>query len=550
MDIKSLALAHGEKLGLGVIGILSVWLVYGVYAKPDYRAHKDANTEKINEIVEGIKRSIKDSDAPRPADPTDYATAIQERFSASVGSEVHPDYLSSHPDYKEIGQVTEWLYAYFVGVPSIETKDEINVIQLTVHVPETKETGDKRSSVGGDFSVERTISGGSVVNTMRPIGVYVEMRIGERGDFIPLEADGQKGFFPLETGEDLSLTLKNTSSTESTYFRAHYVVAGTGRLPSDSGSGYDVIVRSGEVSSIDDWSAYAETWQGDELCVQVTDPAGRDMVVDEKERVFMGTVSEEYENRPISDVKIALKDVSVSLVDQSVTAKVLVRMMYRNRKGDAVGWIEGQEFKVGIGDKIGGKKIVLSPKEGSDTRIEVDLSTDFVLESATIEGVDRVWYWEIKKVGSTLVVESKVKSSEKAVLRNTKTDGVVELIRLERNIRPPRNPYAPLILGDKKNEEAEFVSGDIALFRSPSLVQSPPVKHEPSDALLYDLDPEAQTNQAYYEFGNGLVVYYNHIDRKMKTIPEDWKSLAGELPVLEDEEGEADEALTGEEPAP
>ncbi len=567
--MKVLLMQHGEKLVLLIVLIILGMWISGVNSDGKTLPKKQA--EKIN-----IDKKIKEAKdytakpAPIPEKPMDYTGVIQNRLAVLVDFADTLQWLTAHPDIVEGSTDDRTVFSiYEVLSPSVTAEDEVGSILVTVEMPDRRGgKGGDEVQTGDEIEWERALKGGkTVTNTARWLGVKVEYQVGGKGAWRPLKSVGLKDGVHIFRDESMTppeFRHNGVQGKQQYSYRASLIVAATGvREEGPAELGEETIVYDGEYTGQIDrfvWAQGAGRIKGRLKAVEPkTVPDMHRVTLGKTEKLYIGRAGEAGTvEQTESDIIFAVKQIS-ALGGTDPTLRVYMMKMVRDRNGKILGWTEALEIKnVKVGDKLGtppeGQKgIPVKLRNAPDGGLRlVNFQTDWVVADLNIEG-RRIYYYEVKKKnvdGKTILyLNEKARTNYHVVTLNNGVENI-QIIRLDK-LTPNRNPqFCYPLIQQKVNETEEFKDGDPTEFTQPILEPEKPVEW-PADKIPPDGVPEDfQTDVPYFVFADGRIVWYDHVNKKMKST-EVKPPKVEEPEVPEGGEGEDGEAPPdGQEPPP
>lgn len=529
MSPKDLAILHGEKAVVGIIGVICLWTMYGAINNPDIRA-SDATgmtAEQIKEEIAYIEEYRPKAQAPKLKDVPRYANRLASDLANAVTADTAMAWTTAHPDLGPTVGLSNFFYLYEAVPPQFKAEDQVGAVSLSLGLPPAIRTLD-RIGDGDDIAWKRAV-GATVENHATIIGARIQRQDGDTwvavGDIIPFEKFGE----PIH--------LADVKDFATYTFRSQFLIAASG-YRFGQGEGGSVLVHAGralpEDADEDDASAYIARLNKavagiDEPALverlvrpEATVPAG--VVLEANETLHVGPWSEPASVTVSSPIRFQLTRLSPD--PDNVEATFLLTKLMRD--GERSAWLEMQTFKVKPGEKLGAEVNAPNPLTPSTFSVPIDLRTPFELVRVERD-VERTIYHQLRPVsrkdgkpGRELDLRTRTTRTDVAVLKNTRTGEEVEYVKLGRITVPLGDTILDPAL--ESGDEAQWFRENPTTFKQQPLKIAPPIKHEPGTGPLEELhqagDPLAITEVPYYELSTGELIYWETINA---TIMRKWK---------------------------
>ncbi len=541
MNPKHFFIAHGEKVALSATVLLCALQLSTTFTDSSIRASKvtPADIDAKNTAIENVFNQSKPP-VLKPVPP--YLGDMEARLTRSAPTIESMAWLSAPPD-RGTGSGGLLLYVYELPAPTIEADDTVGRVELRVTLPVAARAASQRISDSATVSWERA---DGVPNHAHVLGVLIETH---RGDNVwkPLVAKGvDNGFIALDALETVqgSVHIDGLEPWIRHYFRVRLAASATAldlAHPEQAAKdGHTVLVIPGRLGAVNEAIAWNDLTtkfkaQDKSILAQLAKPEATALPgvqLAPGEQPFLGEKSAVVIVQVTSDIRFALDKIGSDLNDPTKEiATFLVTKQFTLRDG-AKAWLkEAQSFKAGVGEIIGSTVEILTPADDKGKR-KVKLETGFkVVEIKRAQ--KRNLYWEIKEKqreggkGKDLSVEPKEVQTDLVVVENIKTHTQLTLMKLQPVKLPPRAnaiifPHFPA----NRDEEAEFRK-DPSTYVQADLAPAEPKRHEAEGgplAKLRDEHPDSAdiytTDTGYYEFGDGRLVWWEPLNKRVRQDPE------------------------------
>nr|MBA3687212.1 hypothetical protein [Planctomycetota bacterium] len=551
MSAKDFFILHGEKIAVGAVGAVCVFAMWNAFTnrdiRPDVRGvpvDADAIRATISSITDTRNRAIPPKLKPVPT----YLDSTKEAFARKLTPASAMSWLSVHPDLVNIIINSRFFYIYELQAPTIDIKDVIGSLELTIGLPTETREDDERIQDGADESWKRNDVEGDSTNSAAYVGVKIDRKVGA-GEWTSLE-EGR-----LWTMEELSqpIVMPNAQASETYAFRARLVARVTGFIADDPASG-DVLVHPNRYAG--DSSEEGMKKLGAEL---LAEKPNRELIaaflkplpvraadLGARERLYEGpsgvTRSDPKQMAVIeasSPIRFQLDKLEPD-PENPAESKAVIALTMRVQADGKGAWLDPKTFRPRkfthkVKDIIGGEIVAEHPIIGGNDPF--NLTTEFELVSIE-KDVKRILYYEIKgkarvgQPGKDLEVVIKEVNTDKMVVRNTKNKAEMTLLKLQRIQRP--GVATAIIYPDLPafvDEEAEFYK-DPANFVQQQQTPEAPKQHQPDTGPLEVLRKagatRAKTDAPYFEFADGRLVYYEPSNKIVTAL---W--IAGREPKVQ-----------------
>lgn len=542
MNAKDLLILHGEKLAVGVTGLLCGWVVYSALTDESIRP-KDGKTPKdIKDDIAFIDQYRNKQQAPILTPVPDYPGRMQLNFKREIPATPTIAALMRHPDLTPNGPVEGFLYAFELLPATIELEDKVGAITVTVRVPDGGRAANDRLSAGAGANWSRDIGRSSKQdNFAEVLGALVERKVGRdpKAEWQPLN-----GGRPVDIGTPL--VLEDIVDYELYEFRARLVAKATGWTGAPGGG--TVMVAEGRWldGKGDPLPEPDQAWWGrlSTLIGKQPDPSLQRKLLkpadelkafftlEPKEQVYKGPLPEAATGlRALSPIRFQLQKLTPDAKNegQFIATFLLTKLV---REGGKEGWLAMQKFNVPVGGMVGQKDVaIVPPKElgQGDKLRKWSLETPFKLEKLQSD-LKRTIYYELKpearkdgQKGKALALRQKDVDTDVATLVNTRTGEKIQLIKLGRLTRPS-DPKAMITPDLKPADEQQEFEKDPYSFVSSPLEPAKPIQHAPGTGPLEELrkqgDNLAVTDVEYWEMPDGRLYYWEPLNQE---IMKRWK---------------------------
>jgi hypothetical protein len=556
MDPKQALVAHGEKAVVLIVAAFSAWVVISAFTDESIRP-KGITSQSIDDHINAIDTRMQSKDVPalKPAPP--YLESMKTRFAKEVPSPQRISWLMNHPDIGGIGRGI-YFYIYELHQPTVEAKDNIGTLEITVQPPRVSGNGDRVSSEW-DKLWQRTTER-AITNSAHVVGLQMQIQIGQ-SQWRPFKGKDvqDNGFIPMDLMKRTGgkFVMPTEAVWQKHTFRVRTILKATGFQyagDKDKAKNQDETVLVWDPQAHDgaafdvpkDWGAFSDGFENGDADAFMHDflkgdkgPMPGVNLAKNEELYFTdwtalpeGAVSSV---NATADIRFAFEKVATDPTDPSKeVATFLLSKQFRGKGGAANAWLDKPEsFKVAKGDVLGGPRDLIPPiPPGGKLKSSVDLTTPFVLDDIKHD-VDRVWYYELKVVPRTPPTKDKdlqivpvVKKTDIAVLKNTKTGTTIELVKLADVRRPTRDDviYYPTYPVAVYEEDKEFLKSP-AEFQQWGLKPAEPVAHHPGEGPLEELRQKNDGNSLYstdtdyYEFPDGRLFWWEIKNRILMQDP-------------------------------
>jgi hypothetical protein len=540
MSAKQFFTAHGEKVALSLTLLLIAAQCYVTFTDTSIRPESISPGE-IDTKNAAIDAVFQQGKAPILKPVPGYLADMESRFDKITVPSPLPSWLTAAPD-RGPGSGGLLLYVFEVPAPTITVVDTVGSAELTVTLPTPARPTGKRISDSLSSTWERTSEG--ISNHADDVGVVIETHRGD-GNWKPLNAKALKqGFITLTKLEELSgkIPAENLEPWIRHSFRARLLAKATGldfdhAIPPKATA--SVLVVPGTLAAEGDevpWNELTEKVRAKdpktlEKLARPSKDAAPGIVLAGDEKIYSGGNSEVVAVQVTSNVRFALDKVGSDATDATKAAAVfLVTKQFTGKTGDKL-WLKPQSFKAAVGDTVGGVTKTEIPTNPGPI-VNVDLSTPFKVAEIKRQQ-KRVLYWEILTEsraggkGKDLKVQAKEAQVDVVVVENSRSRNRMELTKLIPVKRPSRATAItfPYLAADL-DEEAEFRRNPSEFVQALAL-PTEPKRHEPGEgplSKLRDDHPDAAdlytTDTAYFELGDGRLVWWEPLNKTVRQDPE------------------------------
>lgn len=566
MNAQDLLIAHGEK---ALVLLVTAACGYGIstaFTNPEIRP-AEASMERINEMVATVEKERGNQAPPVMKTPSNYVEDMAARYALQLPTSKFIAWLSALPDVGPTDSKSSQYYIYELHPPKLSVNDVIGNLEVTITMPDSRRTAEGRVS---DAASKTWKLEGLADNTAQWLGVQVEYRVGN-SDWLPLiSKDLKGGLLKLkEATNSYTVLVPTVEPWQRHHFRARLIAKATG-LPLDVQKSKDqqatILVTMGSSGEeAPDWAKL--TKDIDEVTnaqkgvldrfVKGTRQGPMSDQLKSNELLYRSADSDEATIVPTDSIRFVFDKVNQNLQDPAQNgATILLSKFLRDPRATAdkkTGkWMDKPfSYKLLPGEGLGKDEAIIDPFNlMGGQKIPVSLGTNYVL-TAVKEKVKRIAFYEIyaesRPMGGKakdLKVKPKEIETEVAILTNTKTGQELSLPKCEKLTKPnkPLSQFYPDFPGLVYDEVAEFKKNP-STFKQNPLIPKEPLKHEPGTGPLEDLrkvrnDPLLNTDTAYYELGDGRIVYWEHVNHKMVVFVKPGSEFAAEKEAAEKEAAE------------
>ena len=559
MDPQRLMIAHGEKVVVAAVALFVGWSIYSSFTDASIRP-QGVNQQDIQVGIDNIMKVMNSNEVPTLKPPKAYLQDMKVRFAQDIPRPTRMSWLMAHPDISG-GPGGTYFYVFELNQPTIEAKDNIGKLMVTIRPPSTTVQGNaagepRRSAT--DFQLTRMSERGPITNTARVLGIQIESKVGQ-DEYHPLNEGGiSNGFVTLEQLHKLGGVLNYVSPAtwQTVYFRVRTVLDATGFTGDNPDAEETVLVHAGPMDKEPDWIQMEEEIRRD------PDQLLSNFLAYDDEHMPPGVTLtrghhlyfSDWTDPPVpvivtANVRFAFERVNGDPANPGNDVGIFwVSKQYQTQDGNQ--WLpKPEEFKVPLGQGVGGWKDHWTPRVAKGDKEHDDMSTPFVLERVDRDQI-RTWFWEVKAVtpeaadpggappaGTTtkdkvLVVLASPKEHkiDVAVLKNTKTGDIMLLPKLELLKRPtePKGVFVPLQQTKVYDEKDEFAKSPVG-FEQRVMTPTKPVMLDPADAkgplaLLRQsglaIASVANTKTKYAQLSDGRLVWWDNLNEKLRQYPE------------------------------
>ena len=550
MSAQDILLAHGEKALVLVAVAACGYYLHGTFVNPEIRP-ENITMETINEMVVKVERISREATPPVMKAPSAYYNDMVARWSVSLPSAKYYAWLSAAADVGPPDVQNSQYYIYQLLAPKIAVVDTIGNLEVTISLPGSQSNAsDVRIS---DVANKTWQLSGREDNNAQWLGMQVEIKVGA-GDWQPLAAKGlTNGLLPInEATSSYSLAIPTVEPWQRHSFRARLIAKATG-LPLDQKKAENqqqtiLVTRGVYADSAVDWT---------KLNQSISDVIGGEKTViaafqngslqgpfaaqlKPGERLYSSADSDEGSVLAQDSIRFVFEKVNQNpATPEQSGATILLSKFLRDPRaaGAKTGrWIDKpMSFKLLPGEGLGKPVPIPNPfpapgAKGSDSVLE-DFTTDYVLTEVK-QKVSRIIFYEVyaesrPQGGKAKDLKFKPKSidTEVAILTNAKTGSVMESPLCEKKLIKPNKPFSffyPDFPGLSYDEVAEFRKNP-SNFKQNQLIPKEPIPHNPGTGPLnveFKLknDPLLQTDTIYYEMPDGRVIYWDHVNSKVRVL--------------------------------
>mgnify|MGYP000754729573 CR=1 FL=1 len=538
MAAQDFLILHGEKLAVGLIGVICAVLLFNAFTNDGIRSTGGEGGISAATIKSDIEYVV--DYRPKAREPVleavpEYAAQMKEAFSRAIPATPLMAWTTAHPDMGPGdggADKLSFVYVYELLTPILTVNDVIGSFVVTVALPEPQRSGDRLSDKDDVVWSRKAGENNLVSNSATVMGAVIEQQVG-MGPWEPINEGKPLLFDDFLTGVSVP-----TVDYETYSFRARLLAVATGYRFEVPGGG-EVMVANGR------WqvAADAEPTEEDFRRLMVAANTGNqaalagflrpvevaDLSLKANESAYLGPQTEPVSLRAQSALKFQLLKLDPDPEDPAKSS-ALVLLTKLIRAGERQGWLEMQKFSLKPGMKLG-KPDVPIPDPTTDSPLDVrhDLTTPFELVKVD-KDVERILYYELKAVarkdgkpGKELEVRPKVTSSDTATFKNTKTGELLVLAKLV-TLSRPANPDAMITPDFEPVDEQKAFRLDPGTFVQQELKPPLPTKHAPGTGPLAELlrkgEKTAETDTDYYEMPDGRLYYYEPLNKKVLML---WK---------------------------
>lgn len=526
MSAKDLLILHGEKIVLGVAGVVCGLVLVNTFVNEEVRPSAPGATAKdIKESIASIAEYRMRARPPLLKPVPEYAQRMKDDFARTVPARPVMAWTTVHPDLGPVTPPDTFLYVYELLPPRLELRDAIGSLEVVVGLPESIRGGERLSDQAAVEWVRKDVT--ELRNHAGIAGAVIEQRIGKdpKAEWKPILGGKLIPVADLLT----PITIDGVVDFETYAFRARLVAKATGFVPGSDGSG-DVLVAEGRALAADtapdeDWWRRLESrifGKAQDLKGFILPGAPVDgLTLGEGETAHPGPLAEPVAITASSAIRFQLDKLTPDPEKpDSQLATVLLTKLLRQDGKEA--WLPMQKFTLPVGAALGGEKKIRHPLVAGTPIDLFNLATPFTLEKLD-KDVKRVFYYEIKPVsrtdgkpGKALEVFPAEKLSDVATFLNTRTGDRLKLAKLVRLTRPgdPRARIYPDLAPMDEQEAFEKAPGT---FVQQALLPDPPIKHAPGtgplEALRKSGDRQAITDTDYFEMPDGRLYFWQPLNR-------------------------------------
>lgn len=524
MSAKDILVLHGEKIALGVTGLVCGLVLFNTFVNDEVRPSAEGGSAKdIKEAITSIAEYRKRARPPILKPVPEYAQRMKDDFARAMPSRPLMAWTTVHPDMGPITPPDTFLYVYELLPPRLEVKDAIGSLEILVSLPEAIRGKERLSDLDKAEWTRKDVT--TVANHAEIAGAIIEQRIGKdaKAEWKPV-AGGK--LIPLE---DLAkpVAIEGTVDFETYAFRARLVAKATGFRPGTDGDG-DVLVAEGRILPLDatpdeDWWRRLESrifGKAQDFKGFITPgPAPEGLTLSEGESAYTGPLAEPLALVASSAIRFQLDKLAPDpqKPDAQLATIQLTKLLRQDGKE---AWLPMQKFTVPVGAVLGSPKNIKNPL-ANDGVEEFVLTTPFTLEKID-KDVKRVIYYEIKQVartdgkpGKALEVFPKEVSTDVVTFANARTGDKLKLAKLIPLTRPG-DPKARIFPDLTPVNEKQAFEDSPGTFTQQVLLPDPPIRHAPGTGPLEDVrkkDKQATTDTDYFEMPDGRLYFWQPLNR-------------------------------------
>ena len=524
MSAKDILVLHGEKIVLGVAGVVCGLVLFNTFVNDEVRPSTEGGSAKdIKEAITSIAEYRKRARPPILKPVPEYAQRMKDDFARVVPFRPAMAWTTVHPDMGPITPPDTFLYVYELLPPRLEVKDAIGSLEVYVGLPESIRGKERLSDLDQAEWTRKDLT--TVANHAEIAGAIIEQRIGKDAKAEWKAIAGGK-LIPVE---DLAkpVALDGTVDFETYAFRARLVAKATGFRPGSEGNG-DVLVAEGRILPLDatpdeDWWRRLESrifGKAQDFTGFIAPGSAPDgLTLSEGESAFSGPLAEPLILVASSAIRFQLDKLAPDpQKPDAQLATIQLTKLLRQEGKEA--WLPMQKFTVPVGVVLGGKKNIKNPLANNGVE-EFDLTTPFTLEKLD-KDVKRVIYYEIKQIartdgkpGKALEVFPKEVSTDVVTFANARTGDKLKLAKLVPLTRPG-DPKARIFPDLTPVNEKQAFEDNPGTFTQQVLLPAPPIRHAPGTGPLEEVrkkDKQATTDTDYFEMPDGRLYFWQPLNK-------------------------------------
>ena len=526
MSAKDILILHGEKLVIGVAGLVCGLVLYNTFVNEEVRpSGEGATAQDIKDAIASIDEYRKRAKPPLLKPVPEYAQRMKDDFARAIPSRPAMAWTTVHPDVGPITPPDTFLYVYELLPPTLEVRDAIGSIEITVGLPESIRGPERLSDQPSVAWTRKDVT--ELRNNAGIAGAIVEQRIGKdpKAEWTPILGGKLIPLAELEA----PISIDGIVDFETYAFRARLIATATGFRAGSDDSG-DVLVAEGralpEEATIDeDWWRKLESrifGKSQDFKGFITPgPTVAGLEIASGENVYHGPLAEPVTLTASSAIRFQLDKLAPDpQKPDAQLATIHLTKLLRDKEQEK--WLPMQKFNVPLGAVLGGPKNIKNPLVPGSPIEEFDLTTPFKLEKLE-KDVKRVIYYEVKvvartdgKPGKALDVQATEKGTDVATFLNTRTGDRLKLAKLVRLTRPG-DPKARIYPDLTPVDEEEAFNKDPGRFVQQALLPEAPIKHAPGAGPLEELrkkgDRQATTDTDYFEMPDGRLYFYQPLNK-------------------------------------
>ncbi len=556
--------AHGEKILLGAAAVGVVWWMVSVSSDPAQIPKDPLTIEELTRELVQVDAIRKQSTVPNLAKPTDYLARMRDTLARDVPVAPVMAWLTAPPDIGPKVGNKPFFFVYETRPAEVTATDKAGTITLAIQLPAADRSQLNESRVFNQRALTIVKSGpaGTVTNSARWLGVQVQTRAGEGGEWRPLAGTGvlPGGIIPIaDAARPVQLPDQEPWTVHA--FRARLIVAATA-FNAAAPSGSTILVHEGpftahetgqvEVRQLTDlWPEDAKAPGAAARIAQVMarfrapDADVPGLAPQAGERTFLGPWGRTAQVPVTSNLRFALLNVrtrtrAATAGAEAETEQIADFQLTRYFE-DAKAWMAPYTAqRVAIGEMVGRADIpVTPPGSPAGVRVPVDLATGFQVQDLR-RGVVRTLYYDLvvrpspTRPGARILdIEEKATRTEVATLVRPPNGTPFTQLALEvipaaaGRVRPPQTHCAggaqggfPAVYPAQfafAYDEPRIFATNPAEFRSFGLKPPAPVRHPPGTGPLETLRRAglgtAVTDSDSIEFADGRLFWVNPVNR-------------------------------------
>ncbi len=548
MSFKHALIAHGEKIAVAATLLLCALEVTATLNDESMKP-SGITTAKIDEQNAGIDKVFAEGKHPILKPVPDYIGELNSRFTKPLAAQPVDSWLLVAPD-RGPAQRGFFPYVFEAPAPILQAKDSVGAVALTITLPEGTRPAGRRLADGPSALWQRPDEG--VTNSATVIGVFIESRAGD-ATWKPVKIrganSGDSGFIAQEDliAAQGQVVAENIEPWVKHFFRASTIVRATGLPPQGTPSSSEaVLVVQGRLEGQDEtyWQKLTEQVKGrvattlSRFAPEIKPPAGVNWPSQtEKDRFYRGQSTGDTDV-PVSvtaDVRFAFSKIGSDPKDPTKEViRFLVTKLFTDSKGGPSVWLgEPKVFTAAKGDVIGGKVQAPDPRRPDGSMSNIDLATGF-----KVVGIERnkkrILFYEIKerarpdnKKGRDLDAVAKEVSTDVVLVENLRSKVQLSLVRLGNVKIPAKTGTIIYPAYDKDLDEDQEFRKNPGSFTQYGLEPVAPVKHQADTGPLKAIQAKHPgeedfytTDTVYYEFADGRLVWYEPLNKRVRTWPE------------------------------